>query len=98
MAHRLDTRDPGFAASFRAALEAKREAAADVDREVAEILADVRHQGDGALIAYTERFDRLALAPATLRLDAAEIAAAAAGVAPEQQAALAFAAQRIRAY
>ena len=37
------------------------EAAADVSAVVAEIIADVAKNGDSALIAYAERFDRAKL-------------------------------------
>ncbi len=98
MAIRLDARDPGFAAAFDRLLSAKRETQESVDRAVAEILAQVRDHGDAAVIAYTQRFDRLTLTPATMRLDAATIAQAAAGCAPEALAALRFAAARIEDY
>ena len=98
MPHRLDTRGPSFAADFAALLDGKREAEADVDTVVAAILADLRRRGDAALIDYTRRFDQLELTPATLRIPAAEIAAAARSCAAEMLAALRLAASRIEAY
>jgi histidinol dehydrogenase len=95
---RLDAAAPGFAASFAALLAAQRETAADVDAVVADIVADVAARGDAALIAYTERFDRLALTPGTLRIAPAEIAAAASGCERETLAALRLAAERIESY
>jgi histidinol dehydrogenase len=95
---RLDTRERGFAEAFAALLGAKREAAADVDRAVAAILADVRTRGDAAVIEYTKRFDKLDLAPSTLRVPAAEIAAAAKSCAGDTLAALKLAATRIENY
>ena len=92
---RLDARRPGFDVAFAALLSAKREMERDVDRTVADIIADVRARGDAALIDYTRRFDRVALTPETLRVPAAEIAAAAGRCAPETLAALRFAATRI---
>lgn len=94
----LDSRDPGFEAAFRAFLEAGREEAEAVDRVVAEILAAVRREGDAALLRYTERFDRLALTPETLRFTAAELAAAEAACEAETLAALRLAAERIEDY
>lgn len=94
----LATADPDFEARFRALLAAKREDASDVGAAVDGIIADVRARGDAALIELTARFDRLTLTPDTLRVPAEEIAAAAAGVAPEDRAALTLAAGRIRAY
>ena len=98
MPHRLDTRSPDFAASFAALVGAKRELEADVDAAVAAILDDVKRRGDDAVIALTERFDRVALTPARLRVAAAEIAAATASCSPDTIAALRLAADRIAAY
>jgi histidinol dehydrogenase len=95
---RLDTRAKTFAADFAALLSAKREIGEDIDAVVAAILADVKKRGDAAVIECTERFDRLALTPATMRVPAKDIAAAAASCAPETLDALRFAAQRIEAY
>jgi histidinol dehydrogenase len=94
----LDTRDADFEPRFAALLAQKREADADVDADVAAILADVAARGDAALIDYTERWDRQRLTPATLAVSEAEIDAAVAAVTPEDRAALATAADRIRAY
>jgi len=96
MPHRLDTRDPGFAAAFDAFLGARRAPQDDVGQVVAEILARVRAEGDAAIIALTEQFDRQSLTPETLRFDAAEIEAAAAACDPADLEALGLAAERIR--
>jgi histidinol dehydrogenase len=98
MPHRLDTRKADFEERFAALLAGKREIQEDVDRVVAAILAEVRARGDAALIDYTERFDRLRLAPAELRVTDQEIAAAGAACDPEDLEALALAAERIAAY
>jgi histidinol dehydrogenase len=98
MASRLDSRDPGFAASFEALLGAKREASEEVGTIVANILADVRARGDDAVIEYTERFDRLPLTPSTLAFTAEEIAAAEARIPAEVRDALITAHDRIRAH
>ena len=45
---RLDSRDPGFAAAFGALVDGRREADADVSRDVAAIVAAVRERGDDA--------------------------------------------------
>ena len=50
---RLDTRAADFAARFRAFLDTKREAAADVEEAVRAIIADVAARGDRALIELT---------------------------------------------
>ena len=54
---RLDASDAGFEAAFTALVNARREADADVSRDVAAIVAAVRDKGDAALKDYTARFD-----------------------------------------
>ncbi|MSO85583.1 MAG: histidinol dehydrogenase [Rhodospirillales bacterium] len=95
MAARLDARQPGFAAAFARLLAAKRETAADVDADVAAIVAEVRSAGDAALIAMTRKFDGFEPTPATLRVSADEIARAAEACPGETVAALKLAAGRI---
>lgn len=92
----LSTTDAGFEAAFTALLDQARETTAQVDAEVAGIIAAVRAQGDAALHELTQRFDRHA--PATLRISAEEIAAAEAEVAPALLAALDLAAERIERF
>jgi len=87
--------DAGFEADFAALLSMKRES---VDTQVAAILADVRRQGDAALISYTARFDRLELNPETLRITAQEVDEAACACDPKLMAALHLAAERIHAF
>jgi histidinol dehydrogenase len=94
----LDSAEPGFEARFAAFLGTKRETDADLDAEVAGILAEVAARGDAAVIEMTARWDRLTLTPATLAVSAAEIDAAAAAVDPADRAALELAAERIAAY
>src|SRR5947209_1905449 len=94
----LNTREPGFETAFRALLAAKRETAADVDAAVAAIIDDVAGRGDAALIEYTQRFDRVKLSPATLRLSSDEIAAAAKSAPADTVAALRLAAERIESF
>jgi histidinol dehydrogenase len=95
MPQRLDARDAAFTARFAALVDAGREPPADVSAAVAAIIADVRTHGDAALFALTERFDRLALTPATVRVTEAAIDAAEAAVPAELRQALALAAERI---
>jgi histidinol dehydrogenase len=98
MAIRLNSSDRDFEARFAALLAAKREVAEDVEAQVRAIVDDVRARGDAALIDYTQRFDRLALTPETLRVPAEEIAAAAQKVPAEAREALKVARDRIEAY
>ena len=94
----LDSASPGFEAEFAALVALKREVAEDVDAAAAEILAEVRRDGDAALIRLTRRFDRLELAPETLAVSRAEIRAARDLCSREALAALEFAAARIQSY
>jgi histidinol dehydrogenase len=95
---RLDSREAGFAAAFETLLGSKREASEEVGNAVAAILDDVRRRGDAAVLAYTERFDRLPLTAATLAFSADEIAAAESQVSAEARAALQLAHDRIAAH
>lgn len=90
--------DPGFEAAFAALLGAKRETSDDVDAAAAAIIAEVRAQGDAAVIRLTEKHDRLTLTPRTLAFAPSEIDAAIAAVPKAEAEALALAAARIRAY
>ncbi|CUH50839.1 histidinol dehydrogenase [Shimia marina] len=94
----LDAQDADFEASFTALLGAKREDSPDVDAVVADIIADVRHRGDAAVIELTAKFDRLELTPETLRFSEEEIEAYCAQVTEADRAALELAAERVRAY
>lgn len=94
----LNSTDADFEQGFRAMLGAKREDSSDVNDAVTAIIRDVRDRGDAALCDLTTRFDRLDLTPATLRFSPEEIAEQVARVTPEDRAALALAAERIRAY
>ena len=95
----LTSSDADFEQSFTALLGAKREDSPDVDAIVADIIADVRHRGDAALLELTGKFDRLALKDANaLRISAAEVDAAIATVSDAERSALELAADRIRAY
>jgi histidinol dehydrogenase len=95
---RLDTAAAGFEGDFVALLDQTRETTESVDQAVAAIIADVRAEGDAALLRYTERFDRLALSAEQVRVRADEVDAAVASVAPELMAALDLAAKRIEAF
>ncbi len=98
MAFRFDTRDTQFNAAFAHLLAMKREISEEVDQAAAGIIAEVQAKGDAAVIAFTQRFDRLALTRATLRVSREEIAAAVAACPPDALAALRFAHARIVAF
>ncbi|MBB96361.1 MAG: histidinol dehydrogenase [Rhodobacteraceae bacterium] len=94
----LNSLDADFDTAFTALLGAKREDSPDVDDIVAGIIAQVRRDGDAALIALTEKFDRLSIDPSGLAFSAEEVDSQIAEVSSEDHAALKRAAERIRAY
>jgi len=98
MARWLDAHTADFASGFNAFLSVKREAEEDVAASVRAIIAEVRARGDAALIDFGERFDKVCLTPATLRLSEKEIAAAKDLCGREALAALDVAAARIEDY
>ncbi|GIL02232.1 MAG: histidinol dehydrogenase 1 [Alphaproteobacteria bacterium] len=98
MVLRLDAREADFAGRFERFLAMKREVAEDVDAAVRAIIAEVRTDGDAALIALTARFDRVELTPARLAVGASEVAAAVAAIDAETMHALELARDRIRAH
>src|SRR5436190_7461034 len=95
---RLDARAADFAEKFRAFLETKREASADVEQAVRAIIADVAARGDAALIELTRKFDRVHLGAIGLRVTQAELDAAAAACDSAALDALKLARDRIETY
>jgi histidinol dehydrogenase len=98
MTYRLDTRSADFAQRFRAFLDTKREASADVEAVVRDIVSDVAARGDAALKNYTLKFDRLDLDRTGLRVTQDEIAKAHGACEKAALAALELARDRIEAY
>ena len=94
----LSTRDPGFAAAFDTLVNARREASADVARDVAAIVRAVKDGGEAAVAAYTKQFDRHDLGETGWLIEPATCADAYAALDSELRAALDLAATRIRAY
>ncbi|MFS8368794.1 histidinol dehydrogenase [Acetobacter indonesiensis] len=95
---RLDIRDSDFETAFASLLTAREEQGQEVHAPVADILGQVRRDGDTALCALTEKFDRLPLTPEKLAFTADEVAEARAKVSPELLAALDVAAERIESF
>ena len=91
----LDAAASDFAAQFDALVGARRESDADVSRDVAAIIADVRARGDAAVAELTARFDRVDLGAAGWRIAAEDCAAAYAALDDRLRAALDLAAARI---
>ncbi|AIQ15407.1 histidinol dehydrogenase [Paenibacillus sp. FSL H7-0357] len=68
------------------------------NKAVKQIVADIKQEGDAALLRYTERFDGAALTPAQLRVTAAELQAAYSRVEESFVTAIRAAAVNIRAF
>ncbi len=98
MAIRLDMSSSNFAKGFRALLDAKREASADVEAAVHAIVADVAARGDEAIKDYSRKFDRCDLDRTGLKVTADEIAATEKSCSPVALEALQIARARIEAY
>jgi histidinol dehydrogenase len=98
MAIRLDSSAADFTKRFRAFLDTKREASADVETTVRAIVADVAHRGDQALADYTRKFDLFDLDSVGLRFTLEEIAGARTAITREALDALEFARERIEAF
>src|SRR5579862_7628604 len=98
MAVRLQMNSGDFAQGFRALLDAKREATADVEAAVQAIVADVAARGDDAIKDYARKFDRCDLDRIGLKVTADELAAAVKSCSPAALEALEFARARIEAY
>lgn len=93
----LRSSDTGFEEAFARVVADRRESTADVGRDVAAILADVRNRGDAAVAEYTRRFDGFELGEGW-QVPARECRAAFAALDSELRRALELAANRIRAY
>ncbi|MDA8337352.1 MAG: histidinol dehydrogenase [Peptococcaceae bacterium] len=70
----------------------------EADLVVAAVIREVRHSGDAALLAYTERFDGVKLAPGDLRVPGTQLAAALKDLEPGLEEALAVAARSIEEF
>jgi histidinol dehydrogenase len=95
---RLDNKSADFAARFAAFLSTKRETAPDVEQAVRAIVDDVRKNGDRALIALSQKFDRIDLSKLGIRISTAELDAATAACDRRALDALKVARDRIDAY
>jgi histidinol dehydrogenase len=73
-------------------------AAQAVEDTVRAIIAQVKAEGDGALIGFAAKFDKATLTPQTLRASADEIKDAYRQASPQQVAAIEFMKQRVETY
>jgi histidinol dehydrogenase len=95
---RLDTGTADFAARFAAFLATKREIAEDVEQAVRAIIADVRTNGDRALVELSRKFDRIDLIKTGFQVSRAELDAATKACDRRALDALKLARERIEAY
>jgi histidinol dehydrogenase len=99
MIRRLSSQDAGFAATLDDLLHFDHTTDDAIELTVAEILRNVRANGDAAVLEYTRRFDQLdAAAIADLELPQTELQAALDGLPRAQRAALEAAALRVTSY
>ena len=98
MPHFISTQEIDFKIKLKILLGMKREEAPDVDATVAQIIADVRANGDAAIIALTKQFDGMTLTPETIAFSPDEIAREVAKVSNQDRTALELAAHRIKDY
>ncbi len=95
----LRTADAGFRAAFEQLLARAQSTEPEVESTVRQILDDVRKRGDAALLEYTRRYDRRAVATAAeLEVPHARLRQAAEGLPQAERQALELAAERIRRY
>jgi histidinol dehydrogenase len=95
---RFDATDADFDQVFDAFLAERRGMPADVDEAVAAVLEAVLTEGLEAVLRYTERFDRVRLTEATIRVTPREFQAGVDACPAEVREAIAFAAARISSY
>jgi histidinol dehydrogenase len=96
---RLSTATTQFDAEFKARLHWSAETDAGIEQRVADILLDVQHRGDAAVLDYTARFDGLQVASmAELELTQVELKQAFDALPAIQRDALQAAAARVRSY
>ena len=98
MSKLLFANTPDFPAAFKALLADRGDAVDGVEGEVAGILAQVRTGGFEALAQFTQRFDKIAIAPDTIAVTTSQINAAMKACDPAVIKALELAAQRITDY
>jgi histidinol dehydrogenase len=96
---RLNSQDAGFKETLLSSLSLPMADDEAIDAAVVRILAQVKADGDAAVLAFTKQFDRLNVADVTeLEITQEELKKAYEGLSAEQKNALDIAAQRVRAY
>ena len=96
---RLNSKDAGFKETLLSSLSLPMADDEAIDAAVVKILAQVKAEGDAAVLSFTKQFDRLNVASVTeLEITQEELKKAYEGLLAEQKNALDIAAQRVRAY
>jgi len=98
MMKRIHVEDRRFKATYRKVLHRLDVGERAIESTVRKILDEVREKGDKAVLRYTEKFDRLKLAPDQMRVDAALIQRAYEKADPAVVESLKYAADRITAF
>lgn len=96
---RFSSTDSDFDSKLKTLLAFESAQDDSIDIVVADILSDVKKNGDAAVLAYTNRFDKTnAASIASLEISQDDLQAALNGLPSEQRDALKAAAERVRAY
>ncbi|MFM1759640.1 MAG: hypothetical protein RLY75_910, partial [Pseudomonadota bacterium] len=96
---RLNSKDAGFKETLLSSLSLPMADDEAIDAAVVNILAQVKSEGDAAVLSFTKQFDRSnASSVAELEISQEELKKAYEGLSAEQKNALDIAAQRVRAY
>ena len=96
---RLNSKDAGFKETLLSSLSLPMADDEAIDAAVVKILAQVKAEGDAAVLSFTQQFDRLNVASVTeLEISQEELKKAYEGLSAEQKNALDIAAQRVRSY
>lgn len=98
MAHKLNSSNPDFVERFEEFLRLRDSYEEDISSTVREIIATVRADGDAALFALTEKFDRLKLTHEKMRITEADFQKARKACGRKTLSALKHAAKRIQSY
>ena len=98
MTKKIKSRDPDFYDAFKILLGARATSLSAAARVSADIIEEVRKNGDKALIQLTKKFDGLDLTAKDLIVDLNEIDEATSKISPDEYDSLRFAADRITSF
>jgi histidinol dehydrogenase len=99
MINRLNSQEPNFQKSLDALLAYEPSQDAAVESAVSEILAQVKKEGDAAVLRYTEKFDRFDPKDSVaIEITQQQLQQALDSLSPQLRQALEFAAERVKTY